>query len=191
MKGSDYPSNYPTSGWLYETETDCCKAWELSCGEKDVKWYPATSNGKNVCVEGTGYAWSFADNGWLFNTEQACCDGMGLDCTPSPEKWYPTLVDGEKACIFGQIDSYMISFDSKGECCAAYPEACPTTTTTTTTRPAVVTPPCQPSGGKGCHWWPDLVDWELQCVYSSDWPPEASGALFSDHDACHCAFNGC
>jgi len=192
VQGSDYPPNYIPDGWTYDTETDCCKAWGIRCGEKDVKWYPTTSNGKYVCVEGTDYSWSFEDNGWLFNTEQACCDGMNLDCTPLPEKWYPTVVDGEKACVFGEIETYLASFDSKGECCAAYPLACPTTTTTTTTtRPAVTTPPCQPSGGKGCHWWPSMVDWQIQCVYSSDWPAEAADHLFSDHDSCYCEFNGC
>eukprot|EP00984_Skeletonema_dohrnii_P036007 scaffold36518_cov244-Skeletonema_dohrnii-CCMP3373.AAC.1 len=88
---------------------------------------------------------------------------MNLDCSPPPKKWYPTVVAGVKACVFGEDvpSSLNLQFDSKGECCAAYPLACPTTTTsttTTTTRPAVVNPKdCQPSSeGKECYWWPDM-----------------------------------
>ena len=194
VQGSNYDPYLVSKGWTYNTEDECCKAWELECGTKEVKWYPTSSNGKKECVNGQGYPSNFASLGFLFTTEEQCCEAMDLDCAPHPEKWHPTMVNGIKACIFAEVDQYSISFDSQAECCAEYPEACPTTTTTTTTtRPAVVTPPCQPAGGKGCHWWPKLIPetGEVKCIYSSDWPIEAADHLYSDHDSCYCKFNDC
>jgi hypothetical protein len=195
VEGSNYDPSWPSKGWTYKNEDECCKAWELECGTKEIRWYPTSSNGKKECVQGNEYPWSFISSGWVFTTKQKCCDGMDeVDCSPPPEKWHPTMVNGNKACIFGEVDQYTISFDSKGECCAEYPEACPTTTTTTTTtRPAVTTPPCEPSGGKGCHWWPkiDMTTWQIACKYTSDWPDEAAGHLYSEHDSCYCEFHDC
>jgi len=197
VQGSNYDPYLVSKGWTYQTETDCCNAWKLDCGTKEVKWYPTESNGKQMCVEGSGYPWSFATSGFLFTTEQQCCESIGwLDCSPPQEKWYPTIIaGGEKACIFGIPES--IQFDSQAECCSEFPLACPTstttTTTTTTTRPAVVTPPCEPKEGKGCHWWPKLVPEtsEIKCIYSSDWPLEAADHLYSVHDSCYCTYNDC
>ena len=194
MEGSNYDPSWPSKGWTYKNEDECCKAWELECGTKEIRWYPTSSNGNKECVQGQGYPNNFGTLGFLFYTEEQCCEAMDLVCAPHPEKWHPTMVNGIKACIFAEVDQYSISFDSQAECCAEFPEACPTTTTTTTTtRPAVVTPPCQPAGGKGCHWWPKLIPetGEVKCIYSSDWPIEAADHLYSDHDSCYCKFNDC
>jgi len=198
VQGSDYSPTFPSQGWTYETETACCKAWSLLCGVKDVKWYPTASNGKQKCVEGNDYPWSFVASGWLYATEQKCCNGMNLDCSPPPKKWYPTVVAGEKACVFGEDvpASLALQFDSKGECCAAYPLACPSTTTTTTaTIPAVETPrDCEPSPeGRECYWWPDMnmVNWQITCVYSSGWDDNAADHLHSDYDSCYCEYFDC
>jgi len=157
-------------------------------------WYPTSSSGEKQCVEGTDYPWSFLTTGWLHSTKQECCVSIQLDCSPKPQKWKPTLVAGEKACVFMEVEESDHKFDSEGECCAAFPLACPTTTTTTTTTTtAATTPPCQPSGGKGCHWWPklDVEATKIVCIYSSDWPEQASDVLFGDYESCYCNFNAC
>jgi hypothetical protein len=186
VQGDDYESNYVNLGWTYKTEDACCKAWSLPCGIKEVKWCPTTSStGVTQCVQGTDYPWSFVTSGFLYVTKQNCCNGTKLSCSPPPQKWYPTVTAaGVKACVFGEVGPYELNqFATKGECCAAVPLACPTTTTTTTTtRPAVTTPPCSPSGAKGCYWWPKLEGTKIYCVFSSNWPDEASDVLFGEHD---------
>jgi len=168
VQGDDYESNYVNLGWTYKTEDACCKAWSLPCGIKEVKWCPTTSStGVTQCVQGTDYPWSFVTSGFLYVTKQNCCNGTKLSCSPPPQKWYPTVTAaGVKACVFGEVGPYELNqFATKGECCAAVPLACPTTTTTTTTtRPAVTTPPCSPSGAKGCYWWPKLEGTKIYCV---------------------------
>ena len=147
-------------------------------------------------MQGTDYPWSFVTSGFLYATKQNCCDATKVSCSPPPQKWYPTVTAaGVKACVFGEVGPYELNqFATKGECCAAFPLACPTTTTTTTTtRPAVTTPPCSPSGAKGCYWWPKLEGTKIKCLYTSNWPQDAQDAdvLFGDHDSCYCQFNEC
>eukprot|EP00985_Skeletonema_marinoi_P017771 scaffold9839_cov157-Skeletonema_marinoi.AAC.6 len=194
VQGSGYSPYLLSQGWTYETEIDCCNAWSLPCSIKEMMWYPSELNGEQVCVQGNEFSSFMVTSGWLYTTEQQCCIAMSLDCAPVQPKWYPTVVAGEKACTFG-VDvppSPSLQFDSKGECCAAFPLACPTTTTTTT-RPAVTAPPCTPMGGKGCHWWPKVVslDEGIKCIYSSNWPIEAADHLFSDYDSCYCEYFDC
>ncbi len=197
VQGGQYDPWLITQGWTYDSEASCCAAFKLDCAVlKIAKWYPTFQNGLRLCMEGKDYPSSYQSNGWLFNTATECCEGMGLDCASSSQKWHPTEVNGVKSCIFDIPPDYLLEeakFDSEVECCAAYPIACPTTTTTTTaTIPAVVTPPCQPSGGKGCHWFPKIgASQDIKCVYSSDWPIEAADHLYSDHETCYCTFNDC
>ena len=194
VQGNDYDSSFATEGWVYETETECCDAWGLHCGEKTTFWYPALVNEEQMCVEGSDYESSILTSGWLFVTEENCCEAMLLDCSPVKQKWHPKLVDGQKSCVLGVSDSRS-QYESEEECCAAFPEACVTTTITTTsaaTRPSVSAPPCQPSGGKGCHWWPKLQDMtEITCIYSSNWPTEAADHLYGDFDSCYCTYHDC
>ena len=122
--GADYQTDYlkDPEFYLFDTEGECCTAFEFDhCIPREPGYYPnQDQDGVKDCIYGeppVGVP-SFAER-------EECC---GTYECPAEAKtgYYPTIDnDGVKTCIYGE--SISLIFDTKEECCEAYPEACPTT----------------------------------------------------------------
>jgi hypothetical protein len=132
--GTNYPLNYESEDWLFDTEIDCCTHFEIHhCIPKDPNWHPIeTKDGTKVClydVPPTGYT-----SGLVFPTKEECCDNFPEACktstfattdltttTPRPQivtpscemasdgrecKWWPEIeFVGEMSILFCQYST--------------------------------------------------------------------------------------
>ncbi len=121
---TDYPTEYLRfpNLYLFDTEGECCTAFEIDhCIPRDPGYYPnQDQDGVKDCIYGVPPVGvpSFVER-------EECCEIY--EC-PAVAKtgYYPTIDnDGLKTCTYGE--SINLIFDTKEECCEAYPEACPTT----------------------------------------------------------------
>ena len=120
--------------WLFDTREGCCAV--STCTEDEDPTVPVISvDPTEVTMDPPTFPVATTTDPTEPTTE---ADGGGVPATKTPDRWYPSafVEAGALGCEYGMayIDTLGLeerNYDSKNECCAAWPELCSITTPTT------------------------------------------------------------